>query len=96
MCVTFPVPVFLFCDFFHDYGSTELRCDATTPMNGFVSELSVAMGDYTTYSCNSGYYLIDETGNRSLDGSVICHETGEFSSVFLCQGMMVNVTSFKI
>ena len=65
-------------------------------MNGFVSELSVVMGDYTTYSCTSGYHLSDELGYRSLDGSVICHETGEFSSVFLCQGMMVNVTSFKV
>ena len=67
---------------------TEIRCNALPPANGGISASSVSYGEHTAYSCNDGYYLIDKAGNAFLISTVTCLETGEFSNVLSCQGLL--------
>ena len=67
---------------------TEIRCNALPPANGGISATSVLYGEHTAYSCDDGYYLIDKAGDAFLISTVTCLETGEFSNVLSCQGLL--------
>ena len=67
---------------------TEIRCNAQPPANGRISATSVSYGGHTAYSCDDGYYLTDKAGNAFLISIVTCLETGEFSNVLSCEGLL--------
>ena len=70
---------------------TEIRCNAQPPANGGISATSVSYGGHTAYSCDDGYYLTEKAGNAFLISTVTCLETGEFSNVLSCEGMLLSL-----